>query len=76
MSAQGKTIKQAEAWYRHGMHRLGAQGHSLRRAFAQERVHAYLADGIPIAETLARTSMDMGTVMGAGGESGWLVCLR
>lgn len=28
--AQGRTLKQAEAWYRNAMHRLGVQGYSLR----------------------------------------------
>ena len=64
--AQGKRLKQAEAWYRNAMHRLGVQGHSLRYAFARERVEAYLAAGIPMAEALARTSMDLGHGDGRG----------
>lgn len=64
--AQGKTLKQAEAWYRNAMHRLGVQGHSLRYAFARERVEAYLQNGIPMAEALARTSMDLGHGDGRG----------
>lgn len=64
--AQGTTLKQAEAWYRNAMHRLGVQGHSLRYAFARERVEAYLAADIPMAEALARTSMDLGHGDGRG----------
>ena len=64
--AQGRHLKQAEAWYRNAMHRLGVQGHSLRYAFARERVEAYLQDGIPMAEALARTSMDLGHGDGRG----------
>lgn len=64
--AQGKRLKQAEAWYRNAMHRLGVQGHSLRYAFARERVEAYLDAGIPMAEALARTSMDLGHGDGRG----------
>lgn len=44
-------------WRHKAMHRLGVQGHSLRYAFARERVDAYLQNGIPMAEALARTGM-------------------
>ena len=42
------------------------QGHSLRYAFMRERVGAYLQNGIPMAEALARTSMDLGHGDGRG----------
>lgn len=48
------------------MHRLRVQGHSLRYAFAREQVEAYLAGGIPMAEALAHTSMDLGHGDGCG----------
>lgn len=68
----GKTLKQAEAWYHNAMHRLGVQGHGLRYAFARERVEAYLQSGIPMAEALARTSMDLGHGDGRGRR--WFIC--
>ena len=64
--AQGRTLKQAETWYRNAMHRLHVQGHALRYAWARERMDAYLAEGIPMAEALARTSMDLGHGDGRG----------
>jgi len=48
------------------MHRLGVQGHALRYAFVRARVDAYLQNGIPMAEALARTSMDLGHGDGRG----------
>ena len=50
------------------------QGHSLRYAFARERVDIYLAAGIPMAEALARPSMDLGHGDGVGGGSRWFIC--
>lgn len=64
--AKGKNLKQAGTWYRNAMHRLGVQGHALRYAFVRERVDAYLQNGIPMAEALARTSMDLGHGDGRG----------
>ena len=66
LHALGKLLKQADAWYRNATHRLGVQGHSLRYAFARERVEAYLQNGIPMAEALARSSMDLGHGDGRG----------
>ncbi len=54
--AQGANLKQAATWYRNAMHRLGIQGHALRYAWARERMDAYIAENIPMAEALARTS--------------------
>lgn len=64
--ARGANLRQAATWYRNAMHRLGMQGHSLRYAWARERMDAYLADAIPMAEALARTSMDLGHGDGRG----------
>ncbi len=64
--AKGKGLKQARTWYRNAMHLLGVQGHALRYAFVRARVDAYLRDGIPMAEVLARTSMDLGHGDGRG----------
>jgi hypothetical protein len=51
------------------MNRLGMQCHTLRYAWTRERLYAYLADGIPRAETLARTAWTSATDMAAGGGS-------
>jgi hypothetical protein len=48
------------------MYRLGIQGHALRYAWAREHMDAYLAEGIPIGEAMARTSMDLGHGDGRG----------
>lgn len=64
--AQGANLKQAATWYRNSMHRLDIQGHALRYAWARERMDAYVADNIPRAEALARTSMDLGHGDGRG----------
>jgi hypothetical protein len=63
---RARRSSRPEGWYRNAMHRLGVQGHSLRYAFARERVEAYLQNGIPMAEALARTSMDLGHGDGRG----------
>ncbi len=62
----GANLKAAATWYRNAMHRLDVQGHALRYAFARERIEAYRAQGIPLREALARTSMDLGHGDGRG----------
>jgi hypothetical protein len=64
--APDATLRAATTWYRNAMHRLDVQGHALRYAFARERVDAYRAEGIPLREALARTSMDLGHGDGRG----------
>ncbi|MCX7556711.1 hypothetical protein OS187_07730 [Xanthomonadaceae bacterium JHOS43] len=56
------------------MHRLGVQGHSLRYAFARERVEAYLQNGMPMAEASHAPAWIWDTVMGVGGGSRWFIC--
>ena len=62
----GANLKAAATWYHNAMHRLDVQGHALRYAFARERIDAYRAQGMPLREALARTSMDLGHGDGRG----------
>lgn len=61
------NLKQAMQTYHNAMHReIRMQGHSLRYAYACDRVDSYVAAGYSRAEAYALTSMDLGHGDGRG----------
>ena len=71
----GQRLKQAEAWYRNAMHRLGVQGHS---ACAMPlRGSGWRPIWPPVSRWPRRwvaPAWTWGTAMGGGGGSRWFIC--
>jgi hypothetical protein len=59
-------LKQALGIYRNLCHRAGVQSHAARYSFTQERMQAYLNDGLTEREARAATSLDLGHGDGRG----------